>query len=153
MPRSSALIQVRAQAGRFRFSQARLRSSAAKIMRLLGRKKTGLGIVLTDDAGIRELNRKYLDHDRPTDVIAFGYGKDRILKAGPFLGDVVISLATARREAKRRGISMTDEVHLYLCHGILHLLGYRDHNKKEKDRMWRKQDEVLKKTGLAKANE
>ena len=151
MPHFSTLIQVRSEAGCFRISAARLRASASEILRSLGRKNTGLGIFLVDDRGIRVLIRDYLGHDWPTDVIALDYGKNRIFKASPFLGDIAISLETAKREAKRRGISIREEVHLYLCHGILHLLGYRDHNKKERSRMWRKQSEILKRTGLSKA--
>ncbi|MBI3314303.1 MAG: rRNA maturation RNase YbeY [Candidatus Omnitrophica bacterium] len=116
---------------------------------MLSWKKAGVSILLTHDAGIRKLNRKYLKHDRATDVIAFGNPKGaRPLGArlpGPFcLGDIAISLETAKRMAKELGTSFDYEVHLYLCHGILHLMGYDDHKPKDRARMWRKQDKILR---------
>lgn len=134
MPRLNFDIQVRSEAKKIRYPLSRLKKSAGKILKILGRKKAGLSILLLNDAGIRKLNRKYLKHDRPTDVIAFGE-----------TGDIAISLETAKRMAGAFKTSLDYEVHLYLCHGILHLMGYRDDKPGPQKKMWAKQSQVLAK--------
>ncbi len=91
-----------------------------------------LSIVLADDATVRELNRAYRAVDATTDVLSFaqreGEAFARPEGAAPHLGDVVISLDTARRQAAEQGVSLQDETAHLLVHGILHLLGY-DHER------------------------
>ena len=86
-----------------------------------------LSLVLCDDAFIHTLNRDYRGKDAPTDVLAFaqreGEGAD---PDDEILGDVVISIPTAQRQADARGHSTAREVQVLLVHGFLHLLGY-DH--------------------------
>lgn len=151
MARASFDIQIRNEAGRYRFSLSLLKRSAAKILEALGWRKAGLNILLSDDARIRKVNRIYLSHDRPTDVIAFGdLGTFKTIAEPSHLGDIIISLQTAKRNAREYGTTYIYEVHLYLCHGILHLMGYRDKNKRDRDKMWAKQDKVLEEIGIVK---
>ena len=85
--------------------------------------------LLTDDAAIHELNRDYRHKDRPTDVLAFAQreGPGGALHPG-LLGDVIISVETARRQQKRRGPrGLAIELRFLAAHGLCHLLGY-DHN-------------------------
>ena len=98
-----------------------------------------VSILLTDDAGITELNRRYLGRDRPTDVLSFYQTEDR----GDVLGDVVISVETAKRQADERGKSLDDEMDLLLAHGILHLLGYTDYTEEDARRMQKRAMEVI----------
>ncbi|MEW6267636.1 MAG: rRNA maturation RNase YbeY [Thermodesulfobacteriota bacterium] len=93
----------------------------------MGCPEAELSIVLTDDDGIARLNLEYLGRPGPTNVIAFP------MREGPFgdlnpglLGDVVISVETARRQAEAGRLSGQEMLDFYLIHGILHLLGY-DH--------------------------
>ena len=83
-----------------------------------------------DDVRIRELNRQWRQHDKPTDVLSWPQedtGSGAADTALPeILGDVVISLDTAARQAQCRGWDIADETALLLVHGILHLLGYED---------------------------
>jgi probable rRNA maturation factor len=79
-----------------------------------------LSIVLTDDAGIRDLNVRFRKIDRATDVLSFPLGDDVML------GDVVISVDTALRQATEFRVSTGEELCRLLVHGILHLLGF-DH--------------------------
>jgi probable rRNA maturation factor len=96
-----------------------------------------LSILLTGDEQIKILNRIYRRKNRPTDVLAFaqreGVLRDR---AGRLLGDVVISVPTARRQAQARGADLTLELTVLLAHGLLHLLGW-DHDTPSKDRRMR----------------
>lgn len=84
-----------------------------------------LSVLLTDDAGIRELNREHRSKDKPTDVLAFPMDESVPDPRG-ILGDVVISLDTAERQARSRGRPLIEEVRFLLAHGVLHLVGY-DH--------------------------
>lgn len=90
-------------------------------------------LTLTNDAHVREYNRRYRGLDETTDVLAFAAKEkptDQRFQAPPgtdlWLGDVVISLPQARRQAKAAGHPVDDEVRLLAVHGLLHLLGY-DH--------------------------
>ena len=84
-----------------------------------------LSVLLTDDRGIHELNRDHRQRDKPTDVLAFPMDESVPDPAG-ILGDVVISLDTAERQARSRKRPLIEEVRFLLAHGVLHLIGY-DH--------------------------
>ena len=77
-------------------------------------------LALVGDARIRELNRDHRGYDKPTDVLSFSAGEP------DYLGDIVISVDTARRQATRRGSNLERELKVLSLHGFLHLLGY-DH--------------------------
>ncbi|MEO8605916.1 MAG: rRNA maturation RNase YbeY [bacterium] len=104
-----------------------------------------LSIALVSDAEIHALNHAYRGKDRPTDVLAFALreGENPHVHAD-VLGDVVISLDTAARQAAARGHGIAHEVRFLLAHGILHLLGY-DHERSpaEARRMFAKQRRLL----------
>jgi probable rRNA maturation factor len=105
---------------RRRVSPSRLRrvlAGAAEALRVRGE----VSLVLAGDRLLRRLNRDYRGKDRPTDVLSFpGDGGE----AG--LGDVVISVETARRNARRLGRSLPQELDVLALHGFLHVLGH-DH--------------------------
>ncbi len=84
-----------------------------------------LSVLLTDDAEIHRLNREHREKDKPTDVLAFAMDESVPDPAG-ILGDVVISLDTADRQARARRRPLIEEVRFLLAHGVLHLIGY-DH--------------------------
>ncbi len=102
-----------------------------------------LSIALVDDTEMQTLNRDYRHKDRPTDVLAFPM--DHPSEPGAILGDVVISLDTAVRQAEAAGIEPAAEVRTLLVHGFLHLLGY-DHERSPADarKMFRKQRELIR---------
>ncbi len=97
-----------------------------------------LSVALVGDAEMRDLNRDYRHKDRPTDVLAFPM--DPSGRRGSLLGDVVISVDTAVRQAAEIGVDPAVEVRSLLVHGFLHLLGY-DHEQSPSAarRMFRKQ--------------
>ena len=101
-----------------------------------------LSITLLDDAAIRELNRDWLGHDRPTDVISFALGDD---DAEP-LGDVYIGVERAIEQATEAGVPVREELIRLVVHGTLHVLGH-DHDEgaeRTKGAMWRRQEELVK---------
>ena len=80
-----------------------------------------------DDAGIRELNSTFRGKDKPTNVLSFSMQEGEFGDITPdLLGDVVISVETAQREAQEAGITLEERMSQLLVHGILHLVGY-DH--------------------------
>ncbi len=107
---------------------------AERILILIGAQHFELGVVLTDDPGIRELNRSYRSKDVATDVLSFpqleldGSSPASVLRAQPahvrLLGDVVISVETARRQAEAGGWLPEEEIARLLVHGVLHLVGH-----------------------------
>jgi len=120
-----------------------------------------VSVLLTDDASIRDLNRRFLGHDWPTDVITFpreasdaqaveeaveeGAGAEG---GGAGGGDVVVSVETARRESSERGIDLENEVILYAVHGVLHLIGFDDRDDESARRMHRETGEALRALGI-----
>jgi probable rRNA maturation factor len=106
-------------------------------------KDVEVSIVLTDDKRIHELNKIYRHKDRPTDVLAFAMREgDFGALAGGVLGDVIVSVPTARKQADERGASVLDEVTMLVAHGVLHLLGW-DHDTPAKDRRMRAETDRL----------
>lgn len=101
-----------------------------------------LSIVITDDGQIREINRDYLDRDRPTNVISFAMqeGEGSGLQPG-LLGDVVISAETAARDAAEAGLPFESELFFLLLHGILHLAGFDHERGSEEDALAMEQKE------------
>ena len=103
-----------------------------------------ISILLVDDKAIKDLNKKYLKKNYPTDVLAFR------MQDGEFadlhqeiLGDVIISLDTAASRAEEFKTSFKYEIQLYLVHGILHLLGFEDTSPGKQNKMKAVQEEIL----------
>jgi probable rRNA maturation factor len=118
---------------------------AQAILNALGFPDAELSILIVDDSQIAELNQEYLKRCGPTNVIAFPMREGNLPNITPqLLGDVVISVETARRESKEAGISCEKRLSELLVHGILHLFGY-DHEKTEREisRMQQKSKELL----------
>ena len=125
-----------------------LRRIARDVLVAEGAGPSELGVVIADDATVRELNRRYLGIDEPTDVLAFGLSEagDRPFALPPGeaapLGEVLISYPTAVRQAEEQGHSVEAEVAHLLVHGVLHLLGY-DHLEAEDERTMREREEEI----------
>src|SRR5688500_6316927 len=105
---------------------AAIRRAAKRMLAALRLADAELGVLLCDDATIHSLNRENRRKDRATDVLAFamheGKGAEHARARG-ILGDVVISLDTAARQAKARRVTIYDETIVLLAHGLLHLCG------------------------------
>lgn len=97
-----------------------------------------VNIIFTDNQEILELNRKYLNHDYYTDVIAFHYGPGREVE-----GDVFISLDKVAENAREYGVTFKDELLRVSIHGLLHLMGYTDNTDAEKLSMRKLEDRYI----------
>lgn len=103
---------------------------------------TELSVVITDDATVRDLNRRYRGEDAPTDVLSFDLRGDGFAGNDRLLGEVIISFETAARQSKAAGHPIEDELAHLLVHGVLHLLGY-DHESPREARAMRAREEAL----------
>jgi len=102
------------------------------------RAEAELSVLLVDDSLIHELNRQYRNVDKPTDVLSFAMQEGEFAElAGGILGDVIISIPTAQRQAAKRDWDLLDEVTFLMAHGLLHLLGYDHQTDEEHRRMTR----------------
>jgi len=94
-------------------------------LRLIGCAEKEISISFVDDEAIRLLNRQYLRLDKPTNVLSFSLEEGECGKINPgLLGDVVISVDTALRDAKQGGFTLEEEILFLIIHGLLHLTGY-----------------------------
>ena len=114
-----------------------------------------VSILLTDDVTIRDMNRRFLNHDWATDVITFPRDEDDFAapeglsdEAGTGGGDLGVSVETARRESAERGADVEAEVLLYVVHGVLHLLGFDDRDDESSRRMNLETGEILWALGI-----
>ena len=110
-------------------------------------------VALFNDASIHQVNRDFLNHDYPTDVISFLYASEKPLRiegeidrasGNAIDGELVVSVETAAREAKNCGWRPVDELRLYVVHGLLHLCGYDDLTEAEQAIMRNREREILK---------
>jgi len=111
--------------------------------------KNEISVLFTDDKFIRSLNNKYRGIDKPTDVLSFslqeGAVKSPEVESDKLLGDIIISVETAQRQADNLNHSMERELTVLLIHGLLHLSGY-DHERERDNKIMRKREDELLKT-------
>ena len=112
----------------------RLRRSLKRLLKELGSKDSEVSLLLVDDDQIREFNKNYLQRDRPTNVISFAMTEGAFGDVHPeILGDIILSVETAARDAMACDIDFMDEVEFLLIHGLLHLVGYNHENVESKE--------------------
>ena len=111
--------------------------------------KIEVSIFFTDDEMIRELNHKYRAINKSTDVLSFAFEDDEasfpLVGENRILGDIIISVETARRNAQEASHSLEWEINILILHGLLHLLGYDHLEDKEYELMHKKELEILDK--------
>jgi rRNA maturation RNase YbeY len=141
-------VYLRVRLTRLIVQQTALIHLAQRVLSAVGESRSELSLELVGDRRIRRLNREYRKKDRPTDVLAFPIREAVMPRGVPpvtqMLGDVVISLPTAVRQAKKAERSIDDELAMLLVHGVLHLCGY-DHERhpREAARMSRRERALL----------
>jgi rRNA maturation RNase YbeY len=104
-----------------------------------GRVAGDLNFLLTSDEEVLEMNKRYLNHDTLTDIITFDYCENNLVS-----GDIVISVERVRENAVKFEVPHQEELRRVMIHGVLHLCGYKDKKKSDKDLMRRKENAALK---------
>jgi probable rRNA maturation factor len=120
---------------------ARVARAAGRALAAVGRPAGLVEVAIVDDAEIRRLNARYRGIGRRTDVLAFPLEAPGL--DSPLLGQVVISAAAARRQARRVRVPLALELDLLVTHGTLHLVGYDDRDPVEADLMHRRERDIL----------
>ena len=123
----------------------RLKAAAVAVLEGEGVREAKVTLAFVDGGHIHRLNKQFLDHDEPTDVITFPYTAPGARKLE---GEVVIGYEVAREYAADRGHGLGLELLLYVVHGCLHLCGYDDSTDKAAAQMRAKEREYLAKLGL-----
>jgi probable rRNA maturation factor len=114
-----------------------------KALKDLGCDKSELSILVTGDDQIHALNRQYLNRDNPTNVLAFPMTDDPDGIETGMLGDIVISVDTAKREATEMGIKFHERIYELLIHGLLHLMGYDHEISETEEKIMQKEEKRL----------
>lgn len=115
-------IEIADRQSRLAVDRPCLVQAAREILQTHGPASCRVSLAVVDDPAIHQLNRQFLQHDYPTDVLSF------LLDRTPELleGEVVVSADTAATQAARYGWEVADELLLYVVHGVLHLVGFDD---------------------------
>jgi probable rRNA maturation factor len=116
-----------------------LRRAVRTVLKDEGIDDAEISLAIVDDPAIQELHRRYLGHDDPTDVISFVFEHN----GSRLEGEVIVSADTAQAACGRYGLSPAEELLLYLIHGTLHLVGYRDNTPRNRARMDARQHAYL----------
>lgn len=124
--------------------EPRLRDAIELVLRQAKIVQAEISVAIIDDPSMHELNRRYLNHDEPTDVLSFVLESDE----GALEGEIIVSADTAASTAIRFGWAAEDELLLYVIHGALHLVGYDDLDPAAKSEMRRQERVCLAHFGL-----
>ena len=133
-------VSVRRLRLRARVSTERVRRTAAHALATLGRRRDDVHVTLVDDPTIRRLNARHLGARRATDVLAFNLETPG---PSPLLGEVIVSVDTARRQARRVRVPLALELDLLVVHGVLHLAGFDDGDPAAARRMHERERQIL----------
>jgi probable rRNA maturation factor len=129
-------ISIRNNQKLFNIDVSRLRKSLKKLLKELHCDDRAIGLLLVDDKEIQKLNNAYLDRNKPTNVLSFAMTEGELGNINPqILGDIVISVETAFRDALIGRIDLMDELQFLIIHGLLHLLGYDHENTSDEETM------------------
>jgi len=140
-------IQIGNQQKRIKIDKRKIRVKVTKLLRLLDCGNKEISITFVDDETIQRINQQYLSKDRPTNVISFSLQEGEFGNINPeMLGDVIISVDTARQDAEKDYFSFDEEILFLIIHGLLHLLGYNHENTSKVNilRMAQKEKELFR---------
>jgi len=149
------VIYLRNTTRKYRIAVRRVERSAQALLEAIGRPEATLSVTLIGNAAMRRLNREHRGKDRTTDVLSFPFYEPFTVpkKARPgepelMLGDIVISLDVAERQAAAYGAKREAEIERLLVHGVLHLLGHDHEVPRERARMVREEKRLAAAIGL-----
>ncbi len=136
------MIKIMLADKRFNIQRRRLGELAKRVLQNESALGRVINIVYCSDNLIIGLNKRFKRKNRTTDVLAFVLDD---LEDSDFLGEIYVNLQQARRQAVENKVQYKEEVERLTIHGVLHLLGYTDENKKDRLEMWDRQEGYLKK--------
>jgi len=128
------------------FDLEKFKSLAESVCRRFSVESAAVSIAIVDDAAIAVINKKFLDHTGPTDVISFDLSDDDDDGVRNF--EIVINVAQAARQAAERSHDTESELALYITHGLLHNFGFDDHSEADSKKMHEMEDQILQDEGF-----
>lgn len=126
------------------FDRKRLRETATAVLEGEDIRDAEISLAIVDNPTIHTLNKRYLNHDEPTDVLSFPLSEPNAKKLS---GELVLGADVAQAQATERGHDVQAELALYVIHGLLHLCGYDDHSEKDAAEMRARERHYLKQMG------
>jgi probable rRNA maturation factor len=144
------VIHYRSEVRRSGVDSRALKRTLRKLLAEVGERDSAISLTLVDDQTIREINREHRHKDRATDVLSFPLVIPSVSREAPqpsseperLLGDIVISLDTARRQAADYDAPLQNELYRLMIHGLLHVLGH-DHEETEERRLMESEERRL----------
>lgn len=118
------IIEVANEQQTHAVDERRLKKAVRLVLQDAGIERAEISIAIVDDTRMHALNRQYLQHDYPTDVLSFVLEREEAARS--IDGEIIASADYAAREAPRYGWTAGDELLLYIIHGCLHLVGHDD---------------------------
>jgi len=150
------VIYLRNSTRRYALRLSRFERAAKRLLAATGRPQASLSLTFVGDAAMRRVNRKARGQDRTTDVLSFPLYEPFALPKAPragdpelLIGDIIISVDVAMRQARAYDATLEDEIERLLVHGIAHLLGHDHEEPHERSRMLREEKRLAKAIGLA----
>jgi len=136
------IIEIANLQKHFEIKKNKIKSVVEEVLSKEG-KDANLSFAFVDNNEIKKLNKRYFDSDEVTDVIAFPLSNQKNVISG----EIIVSVETAVDTAGKGRIDIEGEILLYIVHGLLHLLGYRDDNREDSNVMHGKESRILKNLG------
>jgi probable rRNA maturation factor len=130
--------------------RGRMREIARAVLEGEGVKDYEVSLAFVDNATIHRLNKQFLDHDEPTDVLSFPYSAANAKKLE---GELVVGVEIAQGQANERGHDVQAELALYVIHGLLHLCGHDDKAAADEKEMRARETHYLRQAGLPDISE
>ena len=135
-------IQIENQQQRIKIDKRKIRIQVNRLLKLINCATKEISITFVNDETIQSINKQYLSKDRPTNVISFSMQEGEFGHINPeMLGDVIISVDTALRDANMGHLSFDEEILFLIIHGLLHLTGYNHENTSKANALEMKQKE------------
>jgi probable rRNA maturation factor len=141
-------LQIENSQNKNKIDKRKVRGTVSQILKILDCADKEISISFVDDENIKKLNKQYLGRDKATNVLSFSMREGEHGDVNPqILGDIIISVETAKRDALYGKITIAQEIDFLIIHGILHLLGYNHENttKKESNKMRQKEKDLFNK--------
>jgi probable rRNA maturation factor len=140
-------IQIENNQNKIKIDRRKIRRTIIKLLKYLACTDKEISFSFVNDETIQQLNNQYLNKDKPTNVLSFSLQEGEFNNINPqVLGDIVISLDTAQRDASKSALSFEQEIDFLIIHGLLHLLGYNHENttKEETKKMQKKEKDLFR---------
>ena len=127
-------LQIKNSQNKIKIDKRVIRGTVSKILKILCCANKEISLSFVDDENIKQLNKQYLGRDKATNVLSFSLLEGEYGDINPqILGDIIISVETAQRDALYGKLTVDQEIDFLIIHGILHLLGYNHENTTEKE--------------------